>query len=274
MPCVIVTGRSVFSRSVKHGTPSAVVSSCTPPESVTTRRGRRLEREETPVRLRLPTSSTRCGLDPPSSAIRARVRGCTGKSNRELRDRSGARSTRLAQQWARGPRAHAPVQRDEHVAVLLEAEVLPGGRGAGAPSTFSNRVSIIVLPVNATCSAGDALVEEVVDRVLGVVNSSVDRWSATLRLCSSGMVLSKLLSPASRWQTGIWSFTAASAPASVELTSPGTSTRSGCQLLEDLLEADQRLRGLYPMRAGADLEPACGSGSGSSSKKTSLTLRS
>ena len=33
-----VTGRSVVSRSVKHGTPSADVSSCTPPESVSTTR--------------------------------------------------------------------------------------------------------------------------------------------------------------------------------------------------------------------------------------------
>ena len=33
---VIVIGRSVFSRRVKHGTPRYVVSSCTPPESVIT----------------------------------------------------------------------------------------------------------------------------------------------------------------------------------------------------------------------------------------------
>ena len=33
---LIVIGRSVFSRSVRHGTPSTVVSSCTPPESVST----------------------------------------------------------------------------------------------------------------------------------------------------------------------------------------------------------------------------------------------
>src|SRR5262249_25898610 len=36
VPSVIVIGRSVESRSVKHGTPSAEVSSCTPPESVNT----------------------------------------------------------------------------------------------------------------------------------------------------------------------------------------------------------------------------------------------
>src|SRR5438067_2536441 len=38
VPSVMVTGRSVFSRSVTHGTPSTVVSSCTPPESVSTMR--------------------------------------------------------------------------------------------------------------------------------------------------------------------------------------------------------------------------------------------
>ena len=36
VPSVIVIGRSVLSRTVKHGTPSAVVSSWMPPESVTT----------------------------------------------------------------------------------------------------------------------------------------------------------------------------------------------------------------------------------------------
>ena len=38
VPSSTVTGRSVRSRSVKHGTPSADVSSCTPPESVSTNR--------------------------------------------------------------------------------------------------------------------------------------------------------------------------------------------------------------------------------------------
>ena len=36
VPRVIVIGRSVFSRRVKHGIPRYVVSSCTPPESVIT----------------------------------------------------------------------------------------------------------------------------------------------------------------------------------------------------------------------------------------------
>ena len=36
VPCVMVTGRSVLGRRVRHGTPRTVVSSCTPPESVIT----------------------------------------------------------------------------------------------------------------------------------------------------------------------------------------------------------------------------------------------
>ncbi len=44
VPCSTVIGRSVFSRIVRHGTPSAVVSSCTPPESVSTRRAWRAGR--------------------------------------------------------------------------------------------------------------------------------------------------------------------------------------------------------------------------------------
>ena len=38
VPSVTVIGRSVLSRRVRHGTPSTVVSSCTPPESVSTSR--------------------------------------------------------------------------------------------------------------------------------------------------------------------------------------------------------------------------------------------
>ena len=52
-------------------------------------------------------------------------------------------------------------------------------------------------------------------------------WSTKMRLISSGMERSKLRRPASRWPNGIPSRWAASAPASVLFTSPGTNTKSG-----------------------------------------------
>ena len=52
------------------------------------------------------------------------------------------------------------------------------------------------------------------------------RWSVSTRLCSSGIARSKLRRPASMWAIGTPSFTAASAAASVELTSPATTQRS------------------------------------------------
>ena len=51
--------------------------------------------------------------------------------------------------------------------------------------------------------------------------------SATIRLISSGIVRSKLRRPDSMWATGICILTAVSTAARVELTSPGTITRSG-----------------------------------------------
>ena len=53
VPARIVTGRSVLSRSVKQGTPRYVVSSCSPPESVSTAVGVGLQREEVEVADRL-----------------------------------------------------------------------------------------------------------------------------------------------------------------------------------------------------------------------------
>ncbi len=50
----------------------------------------------------------------------------------------------------------------------------------------------------------------------------------TIRFSSSGIVRSKLRRPDSTWATGICIFAAVRAAATVELTSPGTITRSGC----------------------------------------------
>ena len=49
VPSVRVIGRSVLSLSVRHGTPSTVVSSCTLPESVRTQPYRLLQRDEVEI---------------------------------------------------------------------------------------------------------------------------------------------------------------------------------------------------------------------------------
>ena len=80
VPWVSVIGRSVFGRTVRHGTPKNVVSSCTPPESVMT----------SPAEsMRLSIAKYGIGSikrTPPSRRVRShclscsRERGCTGNT--------------------------------------------------------------------------------------------------------------------------------------------------------------------------------------------------
>ncbi len=65
----------------------------------------------------------------------------------------------------------------------------------------------------------------------GVSRRSESR-SVTSRLISSGIVRSSLRRPASTWATGISSFAATSDAASVEFTSPTTTTRSGRSVVQ------------------------------------------
>ncbi len=60
-----------------------------------------------------------------------------------------------------------------------------------------------------------------------VVYNRDETWSVSTRLISSGMLRSPLRSPASTCMTGMSFFTAVSAQAMVELTSPTTSTAAG-----------------------------------------------
>ena len=94
VPSVTVIGRSVLSRSVRHGTPSTVVSSWTPPESVSTSAGIRLKGEEVEVAERRSMSRTPAGQ---AEAV-------------EL-DR-GPRVDREDQRAARARRRRAPPRRD------------------------------------------------------------------------------------------------------------------------------------------------------------------
>ena len=90
------------------------------------------------------------------------------------------------------------------------------------PVRIATSVSIIVLPTKWIALAGDALAQQVVARLGRVDEQQVGRpRRSRSRLISSGIVRSKLRSPASTWATGMPSFDATSAAASVELTSPG-----------------------------------------------------
>ena len=62
------------------------------------------------------------------------------------------------------------------------------------------------------------------------------------------------------WATGIPSLTAVSAAARVELTSPGTITRSGRSSHQHRLQPLHRARRLHRVGAGADLEHVVGGG--------------
>ena len=94
------------------------------------------------------------------------------------------------------------------------------------------------------------------------------------RLCSSGIDQSKLRRPDSTWQTGIWSFAAASAPASVELTSPGTTTMSGFSSRKTCSSSISARAVCAPCKPEPTSSWKWGVGSGSSAKKTSLTFLS
>jgi hypothetical protein len=64
-----------------------------------------------------------------------------------------------------------------------------------------------------------------------VTRHSAESWSVIRRFTSSGMVMSKLRSPASTWATGMCSLAATRAAAIVEFTSPYTMTSAGERLV-------------------------------------------
>ena len=94
MPWVIVIGRSVLGRTVRHGTPSTVVSSWIPPESVTTSADAADERQEVEVAERLDDAEARrldqAGLGQGRAA--ARVERQDDAAARRRRSRSIATS--------------------------------------------------------------------------------------------------------------------------------------------------------------------------------------
>ena len=96
----------------------------------------------------------------------------------------------------------------------------------------------------------------------------------TIRLISSGIVRSKLRSPDSTWPTGIPSRAAQSAAARVELTSPGTRTRSGRSSRSTGSSRSSTRAVCSPWLPEPTPSMWSGSGTPSSSKKTSDIARS
>ncbi len=88
-------------------------------------------------------------------------------------------------------------------------------------------VSIITLPTRKTRSSATPSLRRLSTPLGSVTNSQSLSASVRMRLISSGIVRSKLRNPASTCATGTNSLAATRAQASVELTSPTTSTRSG-----------------------------------------------
>ena len=90
------------------------------------------------------------------------------------------------------------------------------------------------------------------------MKSSSESWSATMRLISSGIVRSKLRSPASTWPIGMSSFEAVSAAATVEFTSPGHEHHVRLGLQQHRLEPLHHAGRLLRVRARADAERVVG----------------
>ena len=147
------------------------------------------------------------------------------------------------------------MQRDDEVVAALEA-VRGAARRARRSAAASRRAC------RSSCcrrsgsrSLGEPLAQQVVARLGRVDEEQVgDARRRRRRLISSGIVRSKLRRPASTWPTGMPSFAATSAAASVEFTSPGTSTTSGLRLEQHRLEALHHARRLLRVRARADAE--------------------
>ena len=167
------------------GTPRAVVSSWTPPESVSTSRASasgRGSRGSRAVR-----DAHALGDGRPGEARAERVRGC----------REHERRASLAVQRVDGGRAAGSSTFAGRCSVTsgipprLEAEPAPASR-VPRDRGCASRVSIITLPTRWIAS-GRSLGAQVVDRVSRECESRrSDTWSVTTRLISSGIDRSKL----------------------------------------------------------------------------------
>ena len=161
-----------------------------------------------------------------------------------------------------------PVQRDEPVAARLEAERLPRRVPARAASTMLEQASR-----SSCCRRGGRTRRSMpsaarLSTALCECASRTElRWSVSRRLCSSGIVGSKLRSPASRWATGIVELRRRERGGERRVDVAGDDDERGRVLDEHLLDADERPRRLLGMaspsrRRGRRPAPAGRAGGG------------
>ena len=161
----------------------------------------------------------------PPAASRARVRGCTGNT-------TGASVASAHSPLTIPARRAGSSTFDGRCRVTSmysrSLDVVAAPHGA-LPSRASNRrsESIMVLPTKRTRLTSMPSRARLSSASGLCVSSKSDRRSVRTRLISSGIVQSPDRRPASRWTIGIPSFDAASAQASVEFTSPATTTTAG-----------------------------------------------
>ena len=171
-------------------------------------------------------------------AAASRVRGWTGKT-------TGSRAAIARQRARAAPRrrrrivhVRRPVQRQHGVAARLEAERRRATGESAAPLAVAQQRVDHDVADEMDRARGDALARAGSRRASARRRQqAVASRSVTMRLISSGIVRSKLRRPASTCATRMPSLAATSAPASVEFTSPTTTTRSGRSLDDDRLEA-------------------------------------
>ena len=235
-PTSTVICRSVLRRTVTHGVPQHARLLLHAARVGDDGGGVALQREHVEVADRVDELDVADAPAAARSASRGRVRGCTGKQHRQPATSTSAPTICAKPLGMVG--VLGPMDGGEHVLARLEAEAL--------------RRTVAALDTRATLRK-HRLGHDVADEVDAVVrrrpratrfvsapsvgvSSIAESWSVTRRLTSSGIDMSPLRSPASRCTTGTAIFAAASAPASVEFTSPTTSTRVGRLGDEQLLE--------------------------------------
>jgi hypothetical protein len=129
-------------------------------------------------------------------------------------------------------------------------------------------VSTITFPIRTIALAGVPSRRRFSSPSADGVSSSSHNRSVTIRLISSGIVRSNDRSPASTCAHGRHSFAATSAPASVEFTSPTTTSMSGLRACTTFSSSIR----IFPVCSACDPDPTprstSGAGSPSSSKNT------